>query len=92
MNINQLTFFAEKVKQLQHALEQVKTMQQSIEIVKEAIKYYHVLSQYLISNYSDSVNKKDLVELCKRFQEIENQALMKCQPANLNSYTTKTIL
>ncbi|MBI4852683.1 MAG: hypothetical protein HY819_12885 [Acidobacteria bacterium] len=95
MKINRLIFFTEKIKQLQHSLTQAKTMDQNIEIVKDAIKCYHILAQYLINNADNDKddNDKEIVELCKKLQEIENSAVLKCQFFSITGfYKTKSLI
>jgi hypothetical protein len=74
-----IDFFQQQAVMLESRVNQTKTFTQLLDIVQEAAKAYHILATYLIAAPGD---REQLIELCKKFSQIENDAMIKCYQAD----------
>lgn len=70
-----LTAFAEQARLLETKINQPLTYNQLREIAQEAARAYHILAAGLMAK--GTTDKKELIELSRKFSQIENEAIMK---------------
>ncbi|MBL8151542.1 MAG: hypothetical protein JNN15_16575 [Blastocatellia bacterium] len=68
--------FASKLKELEAEFDKSVHSNQFVSIASKAAENYQIIASHLMKNSTD---KTELVELSKKFSQIESAAMMKCE-------------